>query len=209
MADLKIDDRLWDDPRFFQLVSKTRSRELAVGALVFAWKAAKKFRAKLKLIPMEEWQQLAHCDEIVEVGLAVIREGGVYVKGADALFSKKKSEKTAANPVNLQTWESYAEEYKNRYGVAPVRNVQSNALIKSFVQKLGAESPDVARFYIKHHDQFYGRSAHSLAIMVRDAEKLRTEWATGNKISDRRKTNAETNADLAGELWRKNQRNEL
>lgn len=159
---------------------------------------------------MDEWRQLANCDDIVDVGLAVVRESGeVYVKGADALFSKKKATPKEAS-TGTAVWQTYSTAYACRYGENPVRNVTVNGQIANFVKRLGAdESPHVAAFYVQHNDPYYVRNAHSVGLMLRDAEKLRTEWKTGKNVSGRRQTNAEANADAAGELWRKNQRGEL
>ncbi len=67
----------------------------------------------------------------------------------------------------------------------------------------------MAAFYLTHPDRFYAQSGHNLTLMVRDAEKLRTEWATKTNVSGRRQTNTEANADVAGELWRKNKAGKL
>ena len=48
------------------------------------------------------------------------------------------------------------------------------------------EAPHIATFYLGHNDAFYLRSAHSVGIMLRDAEKLRTEWQTGRKVTGRK-----------------------
>ena len=45
-----------------------------------------------------------------------------------------------------------------------------------------AEAPLIAAFYLGHNDAYYIRMSHSVGIMLRDAEKLRTEWQTGRKV---------------------------
>jgi hypothetical protein len=46
-----------------------------------------------------------------------------------------------------------------------------------------AEAPAVAAFYLTHNDAFYVKSMHPVGLLLRDAEKLRTEWATGRKVT--------------------------
>ena len=79
-----------------------------------------------------------------------------------------------------EVWKAYAEAYENRYGATPVRNAKGNGQLAQFVARIGAdEGPAVARFYVGHQGQFYVRAMHSTDLLLRDAEKLRTEWATG------------------------------
>ena len=52
------------------------------------------------------------------------------------------------------------------------------------VARLGAqEAPHVAAFYVGHSAQFYVRDMHSVGLLLRDAEKLRTEWATNRHMT--------------------------
>lgn len=55
--------------------------------------------------------------------------------------------------------------------------------MKSLVGRLPFdEAPEVIRYFLGHNDQFYVRSMHPVGILLRDAEKLRTEWATGRRV---------------------------
>lgn len=80
-------------------------------------------------------------------------------------------------------FESYEAAYLTRYKVPPVRNEKTNSLFKQLAKRLGEEAPMVAAFYIGHNSAFYFNSLHSVNLLVRDAEKLRTEWATGRKVT--------------------------
>lgn len=92
--------------------------------------------------------------------------------------------RTADKPNGTATWEAYSEAYQGRYGVEPVRNAKVNGQVSRFVQCLGAdEAPHVARFFIGHQGDYYVRSGHPVGLMLHDAEKLRTEWATGRVIA--------------------------
>ena len=50
----------------------------------------------------------------------------------------------------------------------------------------------VANFYLSHSDALYVRSGHTLDLLVRDAEKIRTEWLTGRKTTSISAKQAET-----------------
>jgi uncharacterized protein YdaU (DUF1376 family) len=82
-----------------------------------------------------------------------------------------------------RVWGSYADAYRKRYGIDPVRNARTNALCSQLVKRLGDEAQHVASFYVQHSKQFYVLKGHPLTLLVADAETLRTEWATGKRIT--------------------------
>jgi hypothetical protein len=89
----------------------------------------------------------------------------------------EKSGKTTA------TWDAYSEAYRERHGTDPVRNATVNSQLSGFVKRIGAEeAPLVAAFYVWHNDAFYVKTMHSVGPMLRDAEKLRTEWFTKRRM---------------------------
>lgn len=86
-----------------------------------------------------------------------------------------------------ETWESYAAAYADRYRTAPIRNVKTNSLIKRFCQLVPAnEAPSVAAHYVHHNGQYYVAKLHPVELLVTDAAKLRTEWATGVRMTTTR-----------------------
>ena len=94
------------------------------------------------------------------------------------------SPKTRANPANLETWNAYASAYEKRYGTQPVRNAKVNTHIARFVERVGAdEAPQIAAFYLTHSRSIYVAANHDTGLMQRDAEGLRTEWATGRRVT--------------------------
>ncbi len=87
-------------------------------------------------------------------------------------------------PKSALTWEAYASVYNRRYGTEPVRNQTVNAMLCKVVDKLGIdEAPQVAAFYVTHNGAFYVQKMHPVNLLLQDAEKLRTEWATGKKMT--------------------------
>jgi hypothetical protein len=84
------------------------------------------------------------------------------------------------------TWTAYADAYRLRYQAEPVRNRTVNGQIAQFVDRLSAEeAPLVAAFYVGHPGSLYTAAMHPVNLLLRDAEKLRTEWATGRKVNGR------------------------
>ena len=106
--------------------------------------------------------------------------------------------------VGVEAWEVYTKAYANRYGVDPVRNRKVNSQIAQLVERLGtAEAPQVAEYYLTHRHSLYVSAKHCVDLLLRDAEKLRTEWATGTQgthtqaqMADKTQTNANSFAPL-------------
>lgn len=96
-------------------------------------------------------------------------------------------QKRASDPApTTVVWLTYSRAYHKRYGVEPVRNAKVNGQLSQLVSQLGAEEAiDVAAFYLTHDGAFYKQQAHEVGLMLRDAQKLRTELRTGKQISER------------------------
>lgn len=85
------------------------------------------------------------------------------------------------------TWEAYATAYSRRYGSEPVRNAKVNGQLAQFVSRIGAaEAPSVAAFFVGHKSQYYLSRMHAVDCLLKDAEKLRTEWATNRQMTQTR-----------------------
>lgn len=96
-------------------------------------------------------------------------------------------EETELQTACRETWKKYCDAYFMRYGTEPIRNAGVNSMVKQFVQKLGfVDSPLVAEFFVQHNDRFYVQKTHAVALMNKDAEGLRTQWATGKSMTSTR-----------------------
>ena len=117
--------------------------------------------------------------------------------------SKTKSLSRAAS---ADTWEAYSRAYLRRYSVEPTRNQKVNSQLAQFCKRVPLEeAPDIASFYLRHNNAYYIRTAHSTDALLKDAEKLRTEWQTGHKVTNKRALQDEataTNFDNAEEAKR-------
>lgn len=120
---------------------------------------------------------------------------------------RKSPSAPAAAGKSVPVWSSYSEAYKKRWGVEPLRNAQQNALACKLVDKLGEDiAPKVTEFFCRHRDRLYTNAKHPLTLLVRDAEKIYTEWATGRMSTsgeaqqeDRTMTNLNAAADFIRE----------
>jgi len=88
-------------------------------------------------------------------------------------------------PITNAVWQAYRDAYIARYGVEPIRNARVNGMLAQFVRRLGADiAPQVAAYYLRCNHRWYVARGHSVDAMLRDAEKLYTEWASGRVITE-------------------------
>lgn len=120
--------------------------------------------------------------------LLIPDSSNTYVQSAEKSAEPKSDDsETELQKACKQTWKLYSDAFYLRYGTEPVRNVKVNSMIKSFVGRIGfTEAPLVAAFYINNSTQYYVQRGHSVDCLLADAEKLRTEWATGNVMTNTR-----------------------
>lgn len=119
MARINIEDAIYKDMRFIQLIQRLGSVDAALGALVRAWSLAQTYYLSAetdRLIPLFEWKRQMIPDAIVEVGLAERREQGIYICGAEKQFAwliqrqdagkkggRPKSEENTTTVINEET----------------------------------------------------------------------------------------------------------
>ncbi len=101
-----------------------------------------------------------------------------------------------------ETWAAYKVAYAQRYGTDPIRNAAVNSKVKQLVQRLGAEAPAVAEFFVTSvGDSFVVRKCHDVGTLLQGAEAYRTQWATGRAMTGtkaRQLDQSQTNFDAAG-----------
>lgn len=87
MARINVEDDLFGDFRFENLVEKLGDLEKAIGKMVRIWKLAQKYWVDNKsLIPHEIFEK-GPWQTVLEVGLAEKRETGYYVSGSEKQFA--------------------------------------------------------------------------------------------------------------------------
>ena len=83
-------------------------------------------------------------------------------------------------PKTQAVWRAYGSAYHRRYGEPPIRNAMVNGQMAQFCKRVPAtEAPEISAFYVASNNQFYVSKGHAVGLLLADAEKLRTEWATG------------------------------
>ena len=91
----------------------------------------------------------------------------------------------ANKPTGSQAWDAYASAYLDRYRTEPVRNAKVNGQFAQLAKRLpGDEIEHVVRWYVASNAALYVRSKHCVDLLLRDCEGLRTEWATGSRMTD-------------------------
>lgn len=146
------------------------------------------------------------------------QENSTPLQPAAPIARKKKVadvENIELQAVCRETWGRYSEAYAVRYGEPPVRNAKVSGQVKQFCQRVPAiEAPAIAAFFVGHNAGFYVSKGHAVGLLLADAEKLRTEWATNRTItatqaqqSDRTQANGNIFGKLIAEA-KERERNE-
>ena len=91
----------------------------------------------------------------------------------------------ANKPTGSLAWGAYASAYLDRYRTEPVRNAKVNGQFAQLAKRLpGDEIEHVVRWYVSSNASHHVRSKHCVDLLLRDCEGLRTEWATGARMTD-------------------------
>jgi hypothetical protein len=132
------------------------------------------------------------------------------VKARPVQQSLTKAEPKAEAPTT-PVWTAYAEAYQEVHGDAPVRNAQVNGQLTQLIRHLGAEeAAAVAAHYLTNRAALYMTQRHPIGLLLRDYQKLRTDWATGRTVNaETARRNEKTQANpfwqMAQEMRRKEQ----
>lgn len=113
-------------------------------------------------------------------GFAPPPDGGVPPKAKKprAPRPKKGDEPTPS----VLAWKGYSAAYLRRYKVEPVCNARVRGQLANFVTRIpAAEVEAVAAFFVSHNGNLYVNARHPVDLLIRDAEKLRTDWATNQR----------------------------
>lgn len=104
---------------------------------------------------------------------------------APAVAGSPKDElQTELQSVCRETWGAYSNAYFDRYGIEPVRNAKVSAQVVHFCKRVARdEAPRIAEHFVSSNSAFYVGRGHQFGNLLADAEKLRTEWATGRSMT--------------------------
>ena len=88
VARINIEDSLFKDTRFFDLVVILGSKTTALGALVEAWIVAQNFwKLNHNGIPKKEWEKQKLNPALIQSGLAIDRGDFIYIAGSEEQFA--------------------------------------------------------------------------------------------------------------------------
>ena len=126
---------------------------------------------------------------------------GVVPSPTRALTVPDKPQKPKEPAPTTAIWEAYADAYQRRYGTEPVRNAKVNGQLANLLNRLGAEeAPQVAAWFVGHSNRYYVQKMHAVDCLLADAEKLRTEWATGRRVTATAAMEADRLQE-SGDMW--------
>lgn len=153
-------------------------------------KEGRAFEAPSKPLRSQEQEQEQEIEKEQEVNRSAEQiEKMALGELLDPVAPKKTAKAQTKTETELQAacremWKAYAAAYASRYGAAPVSNVQVRSQAKAFVSRVGMEeAPQIAAWFVRHPGQFYVSKGHTIGALLTDAEKLRTEWATGRVVT--------------------------
>ena len=98
MARINIEDSLFREDGFLNLIEKTGNRYSAMGMVVSAFILSQKFYVKHGHIPFKEWPEAL--EVLVEVKLAERTLNGIYVRGSKEAFSWLKQKSDAGSVIS-------------------------------------------------------------------------------------------------------------
>ena len=133
-------------------------------------------------------------------------KGSNPLQPAAPIAKKKKPvsvEDAALQAVCREMWAAYSANYRDRYSESPIINAKVRAQVKQFCQRVPSlEAPHIAAFYVRHNNAFYVGKGHTVGPLLADAEKLRTEWATNQTITQTQAQQADK-TQANGNVWGK------
>lgn len=108
----------------------------------------------------------------------------------------------ALSPV-ARVWRAYKAAYEGRYHQEATWNAKVSGQLKQFVTRVPmSEAPEIAAFYLTHNGARYVSTGHAVGLLLIDAEKLRTEWRSGRKITALDARHADTGDALRNQIER-------
>lgn len=126
MARVNIEECWWSDLRRSALIRLVGSEDAADIAAVRMWRAAQEFwKHDRKLMPLGMFELLPAHKELLQVGLAVVRESFVYVRGSSEYLDWVREKRAQASEAGKKSAE--ARRKKNGSAQPKVKKPRTNA----------------------------------------------------------------------------------
>lgn len=176
MARINIEDSIYKDQRWFELLLATGSPDTALGALVRAFSHAQGFWFPEKNgIPLDEWKKQKLNDKIIEVGFAEIKGNEVFVSGSEEqfswLFMKSENGKKGGRPKK----ESYRNLQLSTESYRKLPKASSSSSISISNTKEGGAEPPSIFFKIEKEKQLKEKADFEAGRLIQALGKFRTE----------------------------------
>lgn len=145
-----------------------------------------KSHAGIKKVPSEPNEPSEPTKTTQELEVTAIPRGRVSSEEShQSLRRGKPGGRAQPATAGMEAWEHYCGAYRTRYGVAPIRNARVNSMLARLSTVLPQEElGGIIEHYCRHQGALYVRAKHPVNLLLRDAEALRTEWATGRMVTD-------------------------
>jgi hypothetical protein len=105
------------------------------------------------------------------------------ISGKTKKKAKPKTEDTELQALCRETWRAYSNAYYLRYQTEPTRNAKVNSNIKQFAQRVGADSPQVASYFLCINDAWLVKRLHGVGDLLANCEAYHTQWKTGTQMT--------------------------
>lgn len=89
------------------------------------------------------------------------------------------------------TWQAYRDAIIARYGIEPLCDARVRSQIKQIVERVGADAPELVRFYVAHNDRWIVGNGHSIGILLSKLDGLYIQWKSGQTMTTQRATTIE------------------
>jgi hypothetical protein len=89
-------------------------------------------------------------------------------------------------PPPESAWSGYSRAFEARYKAAPLSNAKIRGQLAQFERRVPrSDAAAVARHYVQSEERLYVQSRHCVDLLLRDSEKLWSEWKTGTRTPAR------------------------
>ena len=100
------------------------------------------------------------------------------------IVPERRQGPTSAPTATALVANAFCEAYLQRYGGEFRRSAKSMGQFRLLMNRIGAEDASaVAAFYVGSNHRWYVERGHNPDCLLKDAEKLHTEWRTGRRTS--------------------------
>ena len=98
-------------------------------------------------------------------------------------------------------WDAYRCAYQDRYGVEPLRNQKTNAILCKLVDASGSTlAPALAAFYVTHNKSFYVQQRHPVEFLLKDVQSIHTDMMLGEQMTNQKARQADKTQSSAN-VW--------